>query len=98
MAKAEATAFTDAMLQCIDFGPVFASQFTGPGVPPLSDEQIDCLSEQLRNSEDYRQLLIAELSGGKIGTDEEIGSLLLDEVGACVSLDELEGTPAAANA
>jgi hypothetical protein len=98
MAKSEATELTDAMLKCVDFGPAFASEFTGPGVPPLSDEEIDCLSEQLRASEDYRQLLIAELSGGKLGTDEEVGSLLLDEVGACISLDELERTPGASNA
>lgn len=78
--------FSDALFDCVDFGEIFAS---GLGVE-LTDEEIACLDDAIRESEEFRELMAAELSGSGSGSGD-VPPEVFDLVSECVPASKLGG-------
>jgi hypothetical protein len=79
-----AALFSDALFDCVDFGEIFAS---GLGVE-LTDEEVACLDDAIRESEVLRELMTTELSGGGTG---DVPPEVFDLVSECVPASKLAG-------
>jgi hypothetical protein len=85
----EATAVTDALLRCIDFGRVIADQLEANSPVEITDEQVACLNDRIENNPDARSA-IAQTFVGTVDTDNP-GLDILALAAQCVPLDEVLG-------
>jgi hypothetical protein len=61
----QADGFVDIMIECIDFGALFARQLSAePDGPELSAEQLDCIGSALERSDEFREGMKTEALGG----------------------------------
>lgn len=88
----EATAVTDALLRCIDFGRVIADQLEANSPVDITDEQVACLNDRIENNPDARNA-IAQAFVGNVDTDNP-GLDILALAAQCVPLDEVLGDDA----
>jgi len=88
----EATAVTDALLRCIDFGRVIADQLEASSPLDITDEQVACLNDRIENNPDARTA-IAQTFVGNTNPDKP-GLDILALAAQCVPLDEVLGDDA----
>lgn len=77
--------FSDALFDCIDFGEIFAA---GLGAE-LTDDEIACLDDAIRDSEELRDLMAAEIAGD--GGSGDVPPEVFDVVFDCVPASKLGG-------
>lgn len=77
--------FTDALFDCVDFGEIFAA---GLGAE-LTDDEIACLDDAIRDSDDFRELMAAEIAGD--GGSGDVPPEVFDLVFECVPPSKLGG-------
>jgi len=84
MLESSYRAFFDATLRCVDFGEIFAS---GLGVE-LTDEEIACLDDAIRESETLPELMAAGVASGGTG---DVPPEVFDLLSGCVPASKLAG-------
>jgi hypothetical protein len=86
----QADGFVDVLVECVDFGDVFAASLAeDPDAPELSDEQIDCIGSRMEETEDFREAVKAGFLGGD-APDVDMRAVAIQAFDACgVSFSDL---------
>lgn len=86
---AQAKGVTDGMLDCIDFGQVFADQLEASAGYKATDAQVKCLNDVVEKNSEFRKAMAADFTGDK--NDSKTFDVF-GQLGKCVPLDKIMGT------
>jgi hypothetical protein len=86
----QAKGVTDGLLDCIDFGRLLADQFETSAGYKATDAQVKCLNDVVENNPDFRNAMAADFTGD---TNESDKLDVFGQLGKCVPLDKILGTP-----
>lgn len=91
-ARRELRAMVDAMLECIDFAPVFAESFAEEFGPTtggdVTDQVIECIETVLLDADVIADVMTEELRGGDV---DELMDPLLGDFLACIDWSAVMG-------
>lgn len=95
MSDAQLDAVIDITTECVDFAELFVAQFSAGEAPGISRDSADCLATGLSESDVFRPLIRAGLSGGDadfdtlLTRDPATAQQVLELVIGCLSAEEI---------
>jgi hypothetical protein len=93
LSDAQATALTDALLGCIDFGRVIADQIEANSPNHryrVTPSQVDCLNTKIEGDAQVRRAIANTYTGGRTPANQQ-GLDILGLAAQCVPLDQALG-------